>query len=204
MLNTKIRATWDRALRPVGAAVARGRISPNAVTLVGVAIHVGVAALIVTGHLLAAGLVAVVAALLDGLDGAVAKASGRVTKFGGFLDSTTDRLSDALYFAPIAWLYGVDPDIPAHDEPWIAATALIALVASFLVSYVKARAEGLGLECNVGFAERAERLILVILALLIEPLLPVFMVVLAVLSVITVLQRILHVYKQASGLEPRA
>jgi CDP-diacylglycerol--glycerol-3-phosphate 3-phosphatidyltransferase len=189
-------------MRPVGTAVARGHISPNAVTLFGVALHIGVAALIVTGHLLAAGLVAIVAALLDGVDGAVAKASGRITKFGGFLDSTTDRLSDALYFAPIAWLYGVDPDISAHDEPWVAAVALVALVASFLVSYVKARAEGLGLDCNVGFAERAERLILVIAALILEPILPVLMVVLAGVAVVTVLQRVVHVYKQTRSVEP--
>jgi len=197
VLNTKIRARWDRVLRPIGAWVARGRISPNTVTLVGTALHVVVAALIVTGELLAAGIVAVVAALLDGLDGAVAKASGKTSVFGGFLDSTTDRISDALYFAPIAWLYGVAPDDPARDEPWVAAVALVALVASFMVSYVKARAEGLGIECNVGFAERAERLILVILALLFEPILPAFMVILAVLAVITVIQRIAHVYKQA-------
>jgi CDP-diacylglycerol--glycerol-3-phosphate 3-phosphatidyltransferase len=189
-------------MRPVGTAVARGHISPNAVTLFGVALHMVVAALIVAGHLLIAGFVAVVAALLDGVDGAVAKASGRVTVFGGFLDSTTDRLSDALYFVPIAWLYGVDPDIAGHDEPWVAAVALTALVASFLVSYVKARAEGLGLDCNVGFAERAERLILVILALLIEPILPVLMVVLATLAVVTVLQRVGHVYKQTQTIEP--
>jgi CDP-diacylglycerol---glycerol-3-phosphate 3-phosphatidyltransferase len=202
VLNTKIRSLWDRVMRPVGTAVARGHISPNAVTLFGVALHVVVAALIVTGHLLIAGFVAVVAALLDGVDGAVAKASGRVTAFGGFLDSTTDRLSDALYFVPIAWLYGVDPDISGHDEPWVAAVALVALVASFLVSYVKARAEGLGLDCNVGLAERAERLILVILALLIEPILPALMVVLAVLAVVTVLQRVVHVYKQTQTVEP--
>lgn len=189
-------------MRPVGGLLARGRISPNAVTLVGVAIHVVVAGLIVTGHLVIAGFVAIGAALLDGVDGAVAKASGRVTKFGGFLDSTTDRLSDALYLVPIAWLYGVDPDLAAHDQPWVAAVALTALVAGFLVSYVKARAEGLGFECNVGLAERAERLIVLIVALILNPLLPALMVVLAAASVITVVQRIVHVYKQAQALEP--
>lgn len=197
MLDSKIRGTWDKIMRPVGRALARTPLSPNVVTLLGVAIQAVVAVLIVDGRLVAAGLLAVFAALFDAFDGALAKAQGRVTPFGGFLDSTTDRLSDALYFAPIAWLYGVSPDIPARDEPWVAAVALVALVASFLVSYVKARAEGLGFECKVGIAERAERVIIVILALVFNDLLPAMMVLLAALSVFTVVQRIVHVQKQA-------
>lgn len=196
MLNTKIRAGWDGLIRPVGKAVAHGRISPNSVTIAGVIVQAVVAGLIVAGNLLIAGLIAIVAGLLDALDGAVAKASGRVSRFGGFLDSTTDRLSDALFFVPIAWLYGVSPDLPRHDQPWVAAAALVALVASFLVSYIKARAESLGFDCNVGFAERAERLILVIAALILSPLLPAIMVILAAAAIFTVGQRIVHVYRQ--------
>jgi CDP-diacylglycerol--glycerol-3-phosphate 3-phosphatidyltransferase len=166
------------------------------VTLIGVLVQGVVGWMIVEGRLVMAGLIAIVAALLDVFDGALAKAKGRVTKFGAFLDSTTDRLSDALLFGPIAWLYGVSPDSAAHDEPWVAAVALVALVASFLVSYVKARAEGLGFGAKVGIAERAERVLLVIIALVFNSLLPAIMVVLAVLSVITVGQRIAHVYEQ--------
>lgn len=199
MLNTKIRGWWDGLVRPVGVLASKGRISPNSVTLFGVAVQVAVAAYIITGHLLVAGLLAILASLVDGIDGAVAKASGRVTRFGALLDSTTDRLSDALFFIPIAWLYGVSPDISEHDEPWVAAVALVALVASFLVSYIKARAEGLGLECNVGIAERAERLILLIAALILSPLLPAIMVVLAALATITVAQRIVHVRSASAG-----
>lgn len=184
-------------MRPVGRALARTHLSPNAITSLGVAIQVGVAYLIVEGRLVAAGLIAIAAALFDTFDGALAKASGQTSKFGAFLDSSTDRLADALYFAPIAWLYGVDPDIPAHDEPWVAGVVLVVLVASFMVSYVKARAESLGFECNVGIVERAERLILVIIALVFSDLLPALMVVLAIASVITVVQRMAHVYKQA-------
>ena len=184
-------------MRPVGRTLARTHLSPNAITLLGVAIQVGVAYLILEGRLVAAGLLAIAAALFDTLDGAVAKASGQTSKFGAFLDSSTDRVADALYFAPIAWLYGVDPDIAAHDEPWVAGIALIALVGSFMVSYVKARAESLGFECNVGIAERAERLILVIVALVFSDVLPAIMVVLAIATVITVVQRMAYVYKQA-------
>ncbi|HEV3473611.1 MAG TPA: CDP-alcohol phosphatidyltransferase family protein [Actinomycetota bacterium] len=199
MLNTKIRGVWDRLMRPVGRLVSKGRISPNAVTVTGVVVQGVVALYILQGKLLVAGLIAIVAGLLDAVDGAVAKASGRTTRFGALLDSTTDRLSDALFFLPVAWLYGVAPDIAERDEPWVAAIALVALVASFLVSYVKARAEGLGLECNVGIAERAERVILLIAALVFSSLLPAIMVLLAALSTITVAQRIAHVRSAAAG-----
>ena len=197
MLDSRIRGLWEQVTGPVGRAVGRTSVSPNVLTIIGVAVQVVVAALIVDGRLLAAGLVAVVAGLLDALDGAVARSTNATSRFGAFLDSTTDRASDALFFAPIAWLYGVRPDTAAHDQPWVAATALIALVASFLVSYIKARAESLGFTCNVGIAERAERLIIVILALVFSSLLPPLLVLLAVLAVITVVQRIGHVYKQA-------
>src|SRR5687768_5522138 len=111
-------------MRPVARALPRTHLSLNAIMLLGVVILVGVAYLLLEGRLVAAGLIAIAAAWFDTFDGALAKASGRTSKFGAFLDSSTDRLADALYFAPIAWLYGVAPDIPAHDEPWVAAVAL--------------------------------------------------------------------------------
>jgi CDP-diacylglycerol--glycerol-3-phosphate 3-phosphatidyltransferase len=195
VLNQRIRGIWDVVMRPVGRAIARSGVGPNTITVAGVVIQAGVAAAIVAGRLLLAGLVAVAAAVADTLDGAVAKALRQQSKFGALLDSTTDRLSDALFFIPVAWLYGVSPDPAQRGQSWVAALALIALVASFLVSYVKARAEGLGLECNVGIVERAERLILMILGLLLN-LVPLALVVLAALSVVTVVQRLLYVRGQ--------
>lgn len=194
-----MRGLWDQVMRPVGRVLARTPLSPNAVTVIGVVIQFVVAALIVDGRLVVAGFVAAGAALFDALDGALAKARGSTSRFGAFLDSTTDRLSDALLFAPLAWLYGVAPVRPDYDQPWVAATALVALVASFLVSYVKARAEGLGIECKVGIVERAERLIIMILALVFNALLPAAVLLLAVLSVVTVCQRIAHVYRRAGA-----
>ena len=185
-------------MAPVGRALAKTRISPNAVTILGLLIQVGVAVLILDGALRAAGLIAIVAAFFDAFDGAVAKARGMTSKFGAFLDSTTDRLADALYFVPIAWLYGVGPDGASRDEPWVAAAALGALVAGYMVSYVKARAEGLGFDCKVGIAERAERLIIVIAGLILD-LVPVAVVILGAASVITVIQRIVHVRRQATS-----
>jgi CDP-diacylglycerol---glycerol-3-phosphate 3-phosphatidyltransferase len=196
VLNTRIRGAWEKLIAPVGRALGHARVSPNAVTIAGVLIQAGAAALILDGRLLAAGLVAIVAAFADAFDGAVAKTQGRTSRFGAVLDSTTDRLSDALFFVPLAWLYGVSPDVASRDEPWVAALALATLVAAFLVSYIKARAESLGFECDVGIAERAERLIIMILGLIFD-VVPLALVVLAVLSAITLVQRLSHVAVQA-------
>lgn len=201
VLNSRIRGAWDQFARPVGGVVARTGLRPNVITVLGLLIQIVVAWLIVDGALVAAGLVAVAAGIADLLDGAVAKARGLESRFGALFDSTTDRLSDALFFLPIAWLYGVDPDVAAHDEPWVAAVSLAALVFSFLVSYVKARAEGLGFECNVGFAERAERLLLMI-AGLVFGIVPAMVVVLAVVTFGTFVQRMVHVYEQARSSGP--
>ena len=197
MINARLRRGWDRLMSPIGRSLARGGVSPDLITYFGVVLQVFVGILILQGRLLAAGLLAIVASFSDAFDGAVAKARGMESKYGAFLDSTTDRLSDALVFVPIAWLYGVDPDIPARAEPWVAAVALAAFVFSFLVSYAKARAESLGYDCNVGIAERAERLIVIIAALIFD-LVPLGVVILAVLAVITFVQRMVHVRSQAS------
>ena len=196
MINAQLRQVWDRVIRPVGRGFARSGLTPNQITYLGVGVQIGVAVLILEGRLLAAGLAGILAAVSDVLDGAVAKARGQPSRYGAFLDSTTDRLSDALYYVPLAWLYGVDPDIVERDEPWVAAVALAALVMTFLVSYAKARAESLGYECNVGIAERAERLIILILALLFN-VVPPALVLLLVLALITFVQRMVHVHKQA-------
>lgn len=183
-------------MRPVGRAIGRWGVSANGITLLNVGVQVVVAYLIIEGRLLAAGIVAIVSGLGDAVDGAVAKAAGTSGPFGALLDSSTDRLSDALFFVPVAWLYGVSPDAGHRDQAWVAALALVALVSSFLVSYVKARAEGLGFDCNVGLAERAERLILMIVGLVFSAILPVVLAVLTILSIVTVFQRIFHVRNQ--------
>lgn len=198
MLDQKIRGAWNKALAPIGSGLGRIGLTPNAVTLLGVVIQVLVAVKIVEGRLVAAGVVGFVGAMFDGFDGAVARAQGKTTKFGALLDSTTDRLTETLYLLPLAWLYGVAPDVAERDQPWVAAVAMAALVFGFLVSYVKARAEGLGFECRVGVAERAERMILLILGLLLD-LVPVALTILAAASAVTFLQRLLYVRKQTNS-----
>jgi CDP-diacylglycerol--glycerol-3-phosphate 3-phosphatidyltransferase len=196
VINAKLRSTWDKLMAPVGRWLARTKLSADQVTYFGVALHVVVAWLIVEGHLLIGGLVAIVAGFSDALDGALAKAKGTASRWGAFLDSTTDRLSDAFYLVPIAWLYGIDPDVISRHDRWTAGLALAALVFSFLVSYSKARAESLGYTCNVGIAERAERLIVIIAALILDLVL-IGVALLAALSFITFIQRMVHVHAQA-------
>ena len=199
MLNAKIRGIWDKGMKPVGGFIGRSGVTPNQITLFGVVVQAFVSYLIVVDRLAQAGFVLIAAALLDTVDGAVAKARGLTTKFGAFLDSTMDRLSDALVFLPIAWLYLAEPTAARADQQWVAALALVTLVLSFLVSYARARAEGLGFDCNVGLIERAERLIIMILALVFNDLLPAGLALLALASLITLVQRMVHVYKQAGA-----
>jgi CDP-diacylglycerol--glycerol-3-phosphate 3-phosphatidyltransferase len=196
VINANLREGWDRLMRPVGGSLARAGVTADAITYLGVLLHGLAAVLILDGRLLAAGLVMIVAGLSDAFDGAVAKARGTSSRFGAFLDSTTDRLSDALAFVPIAWLYGVAPDIAERDRPWVAALALATLVLSFLVSYTKARAESLGFDCNVGIVERGERLSIVLAGLLFD-VVPVAVAILAGLSLVTFVQRMAHVRAQA-------
>ena len=195
MINAKLRSTWNKVMSPVGGALARTPLTPDQVTVVGVLLQALAAWYIVEGRLFVAALVSVVAALADAFDGALARAKGTGRPFGALLDSTTDRLADALVFLPVAWLYGVDPDT-GHDSEMVALLALVALVASFLVSYVKARAEGLGFDCNVGIAERAERLIVIILSMAFD-VLPLGVGIIAVASIVTFFQRLFYVRSQA-------
>lgn len=195
VLDQKIREFWDRLMRPVGRAFSRAGLSANVVTLASVVVMAAAGGLIIQGRLLAAGLVAIVGASGDAIDGAIARVRGTTDRFGALLDSTSDRLSDALLMVPLAWLYGVAPDIDERDAPWVAGLALGTLVASFLVSYVRARAEGLGIACKVGIAERAERTILLIAGLVFD-VVPYALAILCLLTVVTFGQRIAHVRAQ--------
>ena len=197
VLNQRLRGAWDVFMKPVGRGLTRTGISPDAITVMGVLVQGWAAYLILEGRLFAAGLVSVLAGLFDTLDGAVAKAQDRRSQFGALLDSTTDRLSDALFFLPLVWLYGVRPDVAEREDLLVVGLAMAGLVFSFLVSYVKARAEGLGFECKVGIAERLERLAIMILGLLFDVVLAA-LVVLTALSAITFFQRLFHVRKQAA------
>lgn len=194
-----LRPGLARLLTPVGEALARTPLTPNMLTVSGtVGVTAGALALFPTGHLLAGTLVCGGFALTDMLDGALARVRGSSGPFGAFLDSTMDRVGDAAIFGGIAiWLA-----TGGHDKV-LAAVALFCLVAGGLVSYAKARAEGLGMRCDVGIAERTERLLIGLVAIGLAGLgvpyvLSVGLWILAVLSAVTFGQRVLAVRRAAA------
>jgi phosphatidylinositol phosphate synthase len=179
-------------------SLTRTRITPNALTASGVTLC-AVASLLVLfegrDELLfywAAAVVFVLGSLLDILDGALARAGGKTTPFGAFLDSTTDRVSEGFMLTAIAWV------LARNHHPAFVAVTVIAVAGSFLVSYTRARAEALGLRGDVGIGSRAERVVVITAGLVLAPwgVLPWSLVLLACTAWITVVQRVLHVRKQ--------
>jgi CDP-diacylglycerol--glycerol-3-phosphate 3-phosphatidyltransferase len=178
--------------------LARTRVTPNALTSSGVLLC-GIASVLVLfedrNKLLfywLAALVFVVGSLLDILDGALARAGGKTTPFGAFLDSTTDRISEGFMLTAIAYILARD------HHPVFVAVAMAAVAGSFLVSYTRAKAEALGLRGDVGIGSRAERVVVITAGLVLAPwgVLPWSLVLLAATAWITVAQRVLHVRKQ--------
>ncbi len=193
-----LRPGLARLLTPVGEALARTRLTPNMLTVIGATgMTAGALALFPTGHLFVGTMVCTGFVLADMLDGALARIKGSAGGFGAFLDSTLDRVGDAAVFSGIAiWLAN-------NGQRVLAAVALFCLVAGGLVSYAKARAEGLGLRCDVGIAERAERLIIGLVAIGLSGLgvpyvLSAGLWILAVLSAFTFGQRVLAVRRAAA------
>jgi CDP-diacylglycerol--glycerol-3-phosphate 3-phosphatidyltransferase len=178
--------------------LARTRVTPNALTTSGVSLCLAAAVVVPfenRGKLLffwlGAG-VFVVGSVLDILDGALARAGGKSTPFGAFLDSTTDRVGEGAMLAAIALVFA------RHGEDWAVVLAVAAVVGSFLVSYTRARAEALGLRGDVGLGSRAERVVVITAGLVFAPWggLPWAIALLAATAWLTVVQRILHVRKQ--------
>jgi len=208
MLKKIFGTAAQRVVTPLGAAVGRAGITPNMITVAGFLITVMTAVLIGRGRLLLGGVVLIAGSLLDMLDGAVARATGSGSKAGAFLDSTLDRFSDAAIFVGLIWFYASAQPAAAGAQGGLqdfeqnlsfgAGLALVNLVLSLMVSYVRARAEGLGFTCNVGIAERPERIALVCAGLILDLMIPALLV-LAVASAFTVAQRFVHVWRQAKA-----
>ena len=166
--------------------------SPNQLTVAGLTLNAAAAVLVVERHFVWATAVFVAGSILDILDGALARANGNLTPFGGFLDSTTDRLSEGLILGAIAIV------LADQGHQVALGCVFVALVGSFLVSYTRAKAEALGVRGEVGLMARAERVVLVAIVLPFSGLgaLPYGIYVLAALTAITVIQRIVYVRKQ--------
>ncbi len=161
-------------------------VTPNQLTVAGLSLN-GLAAVLIYRNDYGWAFVAFLAgSVFDILDGALARAHGKLTPFGGFLDSTTDRISEGLILGSIALV------LSAQGKTWALASVFVALVGSFLVSYTRAKAEAIGLKCEVGLMTRTERIVLVAIALPFAGYgsLPYAMYLLAALTAFTVWQRV--------------
>jgi len=147
--------TAHKLAEPVGRLVGKTGVSPNALTIFGFCINFGVAWLVSQGHFLYGGILILAAGIFDLLDGAVARMTGRVTKFGALLDSTLDRYSEGVVLFGLLWYYASRPDIVYKTE---CLLIFATIVGSILVSYVRARAEGLNLDAEVGIFRRTMRI----------------------------------------------
>jgi len=192
---TELRKGAARQLtNPFMTMLSKSRITPDTLTWIGLAINVIAAGFVATGYLIAGGVLVLVAGLFDILDGALARFTNKTTVFGGLLDSTFDRLSEAVVFVGLLILYA-----PLGDVLMIVVI-FAAMIGSFLTSYVRARAEGLGLACNVGLFTRAERVIILCLGLFFDKIL-IALAILVILSFTTVGQRLVHVWLQTRNKE---
>jgi phosphatidylglycerophosphate synthase len=185
MLSAKLGHFLDIPLAPL---VKRIPFSPNVLTITGFLVTC-VAAVAISHNVRLGGILILVGGAFDIVDGVVARTGGKATRFGAFLDSVLDRYSDAFLFLALAWYFSARGDYAG------AFLSLVTLIGAFLISYARARAEGLGESCHVGIMERPERIILLIFGCFTGWLLPV-MWVMATLTHITVIQRIYHVRKK--------
>ena len=213
----RLRDHAHAVLDPVTTVLTRLGVGPDILTVAGLLVSLVAALVFFEGYFRLGALLVALSGVCDILDGELARRSGRRSRFGAFLDSTLDRLSDGLVLTGIAGFYLVhlaelvlDPSMAVAEitrglEPrtWavVSLTAVLAMVGSFMVSYTRARAEGLGLECRVGWFERPERMVLLIVAALfgVGPVMSAALVLLTLLSFATAAQRVAHIWKNTRG-----
>ncbi len=199
-----VRSRFDSTVAPLARWLNALGLSPNLITSVGVLLLLASGWAFAWGGVRLGGLLLLLSGLCDALDGKMARASGRATAFGAFYDSTLDRVGEWALFLGIA-LFFIFGGVPAQLAPTAAAAAITALAAGLLVSYTRARAEGLGLECKVGVVQRAERVVGLGAPSLIFGagpqglLLFALVASLAVFSAVTIVQRVIHVYRLTRG-----
>jgi CDP-diacylglycerol---glycerol-3-phosphate 3-phosphatidyltransferase len=207
MFGASIGRGAQRIIDAIVRWLAKGHISPNILTVIGVGINVGCGLLFGFGRFFEAGILLLVANLFDMLDGQVARLSGRVTRFGGFLDSSLDRLSDMVVFVGLMVFYARDTAAHSTLNVFLAGAGLMG---SVMVSYASARAESLIPKCDVGFLRRPERVVLFIIgALSTHPgsnnffanRMPAVLWVLAVGSYWTFAHRMYHTWRELAKVE---
>ena len=177
--------------------LSESRVTPNQLTALGFSLNIVAAVLVYQELYIAAAAVFLVGSIIDILDGALARLRGQATTFGAFIDSTTDRISEGAVLCAVTLVFVADGDA------WPVVAVFVAMVASFLISYTRARAEALGLDGKAGFMGRAERVVLLAAILAASPwgALPYGIALLAILASGTVVQRILSVRRQLAARE---
>ena len=195
MFTSRFQNRVRRNAQRLAAALIRLRVTPNQVTVAGMLITFAAAILVATGHLLAGGLVLAFSGTFDIFDGALARASNRSYPYGAFLDSSTDRLSEGAIFVGLAYHFAARG---APGDRWLVLATVVALVGSFEVSYVRARAQSLGFTCDSGIFNRPERVVATVLGLVLGGIwLSIVISLLAALAHFTAVQRIWEVWRQA-------
>jgi len=192
MFDGKFRAPVDKAVKPLGNGLRKTGLTPDHLTVLGLLVAVGAAVAIGAGQLRLGLLLVILAALPDLLDGALAKASNTSSQRGAFFDSTIDRFADALLFGGVAWYFA------SAKSPHMAMLPFAVMALSSVISYMRAKAESLGLDAKGGLMERAERIIALCLGLLFPVLLIPILWITLVLTAITAMQRFMKVWKQAA------
>lgn len=182
----------------VGRALARLGITPNMATMIGFGLNLVVALVLGLGEPRAAGVLLLIASAFDMVDGAIARATGQISAFGGFLDSTVDRYSEiVVYVGLLIWLNTTDNDHLGSTLVLISATGAL------MISYARARAEAIGHKASVGLVARPERVVLLAICLILNvPLLALW--ILAVTTHVTAVWRMIHVYRVTSAARPTA
>ncbi|CAN5457725.1 CDP-alcohol phosphatidyltransferase family protein [soil metagenome] len=192
MFDGKFRVPVDKAVKPLGNGLRRTGLTPDHLTIIGLVVAMGAATAIGFGYLKLGLLLVVLATLPDLLDGALAKASNTSSQRGAFFDSTIDRFADALLFGGVAWHFA------ATESPYLVMLPFGIMALSSVISYMRAKAESLGLDAKGGLMERAERIIALCLGLLFEPFLIAILWAMAALTLVTAVQRFVKIWKQAA------
>src|SRR5579875_916027 len=204
MFSRRIQQQARRLIMLLIRPLARLGISPNMLTIVGLLLSIVTAAVLVQGFLFVGGWLVLFAGIFDMFDGAMARVQNAATTFGAFLDSTLDRYSESIILFGLLYYALQHPGLQdklwpvANEQSWMITFAFIAVVGSLMVSYTKARAEGLGLECKTGLLARPERVVLLAIGLLTHTGIWA-LALLAVLSNVTAVERIIVVWRAAKS-----
>jgi CDP-diacylglycerol--glycerol-3-phosphate 3-phosphatidyltransferase len=192
VLDRKAREITRPALEAIGRTLARWHVSPDAMTYLGLVLTIGVAVIAALGEIRWAGVAYIFAAACDALDGTLARVSGRGSRFGAFLDSNIDRFEESIVFLGLIVYYA------GIGGRWEIPLLLVVTVGSLMVSYTRARAEAVGVDCTVGFMTRVPRVALMIVAMILDQVL-IALIILAVTTLFTSFHRMFHVWRMTGG-----